>query len=69
VIEQFRRPPREYGILPFWFLNGKLQLRVFNTPVNLLEGRPRRSGLAGPPRLVPAFDLPLPADNPIRIEV
>ena len=23
-LERFRRPPREYGILPFWFLNGEL---------------------------------------------
>jgi hypothetical protein len=39
-----------------------LELRVCNTPVNLLEGTPRRSGLAGPPRLVPyaRFELPLP---------
>ena len=22
--EHFERPPREYGILPFWFLNGEL---------------------------------------------
>src|SRR5829696_5478205 len=22
--ENFRQPPREYGILPFWFLNGEL---------------------------------------------
>ncbi len=29
--ENFRQPPREYGILPFWFLNGELdpeQMRV-----------------------------------------
>ncbi|RPI86236.1 MAG: hypothetical protein EHM41_09235, partial [Chloroflexi bacterium] len=24
--ENFQRPPREYGILPFWFLNGELNL-------------------------------------------
>ncbi len=22
--ERFEQPPREYGILPFWFLNGEL---------------------------------------------
>jgi hypothetical protein len=30
-----------------------LELRVANTPINLLEAVPRHSGLAGPPRLVP----------------
>jgi hypothetical protein len=30
-----------------------LELRVANTPINLLEAIPRPSGLAGPPRLVP----------------
>ena len=30
-----------------------LELRVANTPINLLEAVPRPSGLAGPPRLVP----------------
>ena len=25
--EQFRNPPRDYGILPFWFLNGELDLQ------------------------------------------
>jgi len=30
----------------------ELELRVANTPVNLLEGHPRRSGLTGTPRLV-----------------
>jgi hypothetical protein len=36
---------------------------VANTPVNLLEGVPRRSGLTGPPRLVPyaRFELALPS--------
>ena len=29
-----------------------LELRVANTPINLLEAVPRPSGLAGPPRLV-----------------
>src|SRR5215217_2837773 len=36
TFDQFHRPPREYGILPFWFLNGELdpdemryQLREF----------------------------------------
>lgn len=24
IYENFRQPPREYGILPFWFLNGEL---------------------------------------------
>jgi hypothetical protein len=24
-LEQFRNPPRSYGILPFWFLNGELE--------------------------------------------
>jgi hypothetical protein len=31
----------------------ELELRVCNTPANLLEGTPRRSGLTGPPRLIP----------------
>jgi hypothetical protein len=46
----------------------EFELRVYNTPVNLLEGQPRRSGLTGPPRLVPyaRFELPLPS---IRMEV
>jgi hypothetical protein len=45
----FERPPREYGILPFWFLNGKLdpqemifQLREFRDkgmPGIILHGR------------------------------
>jgi hypothetical protein len=50
--------------------DNELELRVCNTPVNLLEGTPRRSGLAGPPRLVPyaRFEFPLPG-NPIRNEV
>ena len=41
----------------------EIELRVSNTPVNLLEGEPRRSGLAGPPRLVPyaRFEFPLPS--------
>jgi hypothetical protein len=41
----------------------QIELRVCNTPVNLLEGEPRRSGLAGPPRLVPyaRFELALPS--------
>jgi len=33
--------------------NNTLELRVANTPINLLEAVPRPSGLAGPPRLVP----------------
>jgi hypothetical protein len=39
----------------------EFELRVSNTPVNLLEGQPRRSGLVGPPRLVPEarFELAL----------
>ena len=24
ALDRFRTPPREYGILPFWFLNGEL---------------------------------------------
>jgi hypothetical protein len=45
----FRHPPREYGILPFWFLNGELdpdemrfQLREFRDkgfPGVILHGR------------------------------
>jgi hypothetical protein len=39
-----------------------LELRVANTPINLLEAVPRSSGLADPPRLVPyrpvTFALP-----------
>jgi hypothetical protein len=31
----------------------ELELRVFNTPANLLDGEPRRSGLTGPPRVLP----------------
>jgi hypothetical protein len=47
--ENFRNPPREYGILPFWFLNGELdpdemlyQLREFRAkgmPGIILHGR------------------------------
>lgn len=47
--ERFRRPPRDYGILPFWFLNGELdpaemryQLREFRDkgmPGIILHGR------------------------------
>ena len=47
--ERFRDPPREYGILPFWFLNGELdpeemrfQLREFRAkgmPGIILHGR------------------------------
>jgi hypothetical protein len=47
--ERFRQPPREYGILPFWFLNGELdpdemrfQLREFRAkgmPGIILHGR------------------------------
>src|SRR5919109_3729366 len=47
--EQFRNPPRDYGILPFWFLNGELdqeemlyQLREFRDkgmPGIILHGR------------------------------
>jgi hypothetical protein len=33
--------------------NNTLELRVANTPINLLEAVQRPSGLAGPPRLVP----------------
>jgi hypothetical protein len=33
--------------------NNTLELRVANTPMNLMEAVPRPSGLAGPPRLVP----------------
>ncbi len=45
----FQRPPREYGILPFWFLNGRLdapemryQLQEFRAkgmPGIILHGR------------------------------
>jgi hypothetical protein len=48
-LETFRRPPREYGILPFWFLNGELapdemrfQLKEFRQqgmPGIILHGR------------------------------
>ena len=31
----------------------EIEVRVCNTPANLLEGTPRRSGLTGPPRLIP----------------
>ena len=47
--DRFREPPREYGILPFWFLNGeldpdemRLQLREFRDkgmPGIILHGR------------------------------
>jgi hypothetical protein len=47
--DQFQNPPREYGILPFWFLNGELnpeemrfQLREFRAkgmPGIILHGR------------------------------
>ena len=47
--DRFREPPREYGILPFWFLNGELdpeemrhQLREFRDkgmPGIILHGR------------------------------
>lgn len=47
--QNFRRPPREYGILPFWFLNGELdydemryQLKAFREkgmPGIILHGR------------------------------
>src|ERR687888_1521237 len=47
--ERFRRPPREYGILPFWFLNGELdpdemrfqlrELRDKGMPGVILHGR------------------------------
>jgi hypothetical protein len=41
----------------------ELELCVANTPVNLLEGVPRRSGLTGPPRLVSyaRFEVELPS--------
>lgn len=49
TLENFRRPPREYGILPFWFLNGerdfeemRYQLREFRDkgmPGVILHGR------------------------------
>jgi hypothetical protein len=39
-----------------------LELRVANTPINLIEGVQRPSGLSGPPRLVPyreiRFEIP-----------
>src|ERR671930_2467703 len=47
--DHFNKPPREYGILPFWFLNGELdqeemlyQLREFRAkgmPGIILHGR------------------------------
>src|SRR5215217_6721797 len=47
--ESFREPPREYGILPFWFLNGELdpdemrfqlrELREKGMPGVILHGR------------------------------
>jgi hypothetical protein len=47
--ERFRQPPREYGILPFWFLNGELdpdemrfqlrELRDKGMPGIILHGR------------------------------
>src|SRR5215217_8201659 len=47
--EHFERPPREYGILPFWFLNGELnpdemrfqlrELRDKGMPGIILHGR------------------------------
>jgi hypothetical protein len=41
----------------------EIELRVANTPVNLLEATPRRSGLAGVPRLVAyaRFEFELPS--------
>ncbi|MBW3592550.1 MAG: hypothetical protein KY396_02555, partial [Actinobacteria bacterium] len=41
----------------------ELELRVANTPVNLLEAQARRSGLAAPPRLVPyaAYEFVVPS--------
>jgi hypothetical protein len=48
-LETFRNPPREYGILPFWFLNGELdpdemrrqlrELREKGMPGVILHGR------------------------------
>ena len=48
-LERFRRPPREYGILPFWFLNGELdpdemrrqigEFRAKGMPGIVLHGR------------------------------
>ena len=47
--ETLRNPPREYGILPFWFLNGELdpdemrwqlrELREKGMPGIILHGR------------------------------
>ena len=49
TIETLRNPPREYGILPFWFLNGELdpdemrwqlrELREKGMPGIILHGR------------------------------
>jgi alpha-L-rhamnosidase len=49
ALETFRNPPREYGILPFWFLNGELdpdemrrqlrELRDKGMPGVILHGR------------------------------
>ena len=44
-------PP--YGLDVSLRAGDELELRVFNTPANLLDGEPRRSGLTGPPRLLP----------------
>jgi len=47
--ETLRNPPREYGVLPFWFLNGELdpdemrwqlrELREKGMPGTILHGR------------------------------
>ena len=49
TVETLRHPPREYGILPFWFLNGELdpeemrwqlrELREKGMPGIILPGR------------------------------
>ena len=40
--DNFREPPREYGILPFWFLNGELDpqeiRRTLRWPTILMAG-------------------------------
>ena len=44
-----------FTVPPFHITPGKntLELRITDTPINLLEAVPRPSGLAGAPRLVP----------------
>jgi hypothetical protein len=50
---------------PFHITPGEfiLELRVIDTPIDLLEAVPRPSGLAGPPRLVPYRPVRLAVPN------